>query len=139
MALSYPAKRKLNPTLKLVSCLRSSRHNSRVIPSENLPFPSLAKRGENHTEKNPPLKKGDKGGFEFNFSGCHHLDFLNELLRRHSRSPLNAFRSDGLLAEQRLPPRKHRAGIHPNNIDLVRTSDDKIATETCFSFRKAGP
>src|SRR4029077_16816498 len=57
-----------------------------VMPSENLPFPSLAKRGENRTEKIPPLKKGDKGGFEFNFSGCHRLDFLNELLRRHTRS-----------------------------------------------------
>ncbi len=45
----------------LVSCPRSSRHNSRVIPSENLPFPSLAKRGENRTEKIPPLKKGTKG------------------------------------------------------------------------------
>ena len=59
---------------------------SRVIPSENLPFPSLAKRGENRTEKIPPLKKGDKGGFEFNFSCCHRLDFLNELLSHHVRN-----------------------------------------------------
>ncbi len=29
------------------------------------------------------MKKGDKGGFEFNFSAGHRLDFLNELLRRH--------------------------------------------------------
>ena len=40
---------------------RSSRHNSRVIPSEILPFPSFAKRGENRTEKFPLLKRGTKG------------------------------------------------------------------------------
>jgi hypothetical protein len=68
-----------------VSCPRSSLYNSSVILFENLPFPSLAKRGENRTEKIPPLKKGDKGGFEFNFSGCYRLDFLNELLTRHTR------------------------------------------------------
>jgi hypothetical protein len=27
------------------------------------------------------LKKGDRGGFEFNL--CHRVEFLNELLRRH--------------------------------------------------------
>jgi hypothetical protein len=32
----------------------------------------------------PPLKKGDEGGFEFDFSCCHRLDFLNELLRHHT-------------------------------------------------------
>ena len=37
------------------------------IPSENLPFPSLLKRGENRMETIPPLKKGDTGGFAFDF------------------------------------------------------------------------
>jgi hypothetical protein len=52
---------------------------------ENLPFPSLAKRGENHMEKNSSLKKGDEGGFKFDFSSCHCLDSLNELLKRHPK------------------------------------------------------
>ncbi len=55
----------------LVSCPRGSLYNSSVIPFENLPFPSLSKRGENRTEKILPLKKRDKGGFEFDFSCCH--------------------------------------------------------------------
>ncbi len=37
------------------------------IPSKNLPFPSLSKRGENCMETIPPLKKGDTGGFAFDF------------------------------------------------------------------------
>ena len=37
------------------------------IPSKNLPFPSLLKRGENRMETIPPLKKGDTGGFAFDF------------------------------------------------------------------------
>jgi hypothetical protein len=37
------------------------------IPSKNLPFPSLLKRGENRMETIPPLKKGDPGGFAFDF------------------------------------------------------------------------
>ena len=55
-------------------CPRSSLFESRTIPSKNLPFPSLPKRGENSTEKILPLKKEDKGGFEFDFSCCHRLD-----------------------------------------------------------------
>jgi hypothetical protein len=47
----------------------------------NLPFPSLRlrsghafpKRGSNPTAKNPPFKKGDKGGFQFDFSCCHRF------------------------------------------------------------------
>ena len=39
----------------------------------------LCQRGEKPAEKNPPLKKGDKRGFEFEFSRFHRLDFLNEL------------------------------------------------------------
>jgi hypothetical protein len=35
-------------------------------------------------EKIPPLKKGDQGGFEFDFSCCNRVDFLNELLRHHT-------------------------------------------------------
>jgi hypothetical protein len=31
------------------------------------------------TEKNPPLKKGDEGGFEYDFSRGHGLDWFNEL------------------------------------------------------------
>ena len=37
-------------------------------------------------DKNPPLKKGDKGGFECEFRHCHRLEFLNELLS-HDSSP----------------------------------------------------
>jgi len=37
------------------------------IRSENLPFPSLLKRGGNRMEIIPPLKKGDTGGFAFDF------------------------------------------------------------------------
>ena len=44
----------------------------------------LWQRGVRIARRIPPLKKGDKGGFELNFRGCHHLDFLNELLRRHT-------------------------------------------------------
>jgi hypothetical protein len=33
------------------------------------------------------LKKGDRGGFEFEFSRCHYFEFLNELLRRHTSAP----------------------------------------------------
>src|SRR5215510_727995 len=46
----------------------------------------------------PVRTKGDEGGFEFDFSSCHHLEFLNEFLRHHtleqrksSRHRLNAF------------------------------------------------
>ncbi len=42
-------------------------------------------------EKIPPLKKGDKGGFEFEFSRCHRLKFLNELLRHHTSTLLRNF------------------------------------------------
>jgi hypothetical protein len=38
------------------------------VPAKNLPFPSFPKRGLKPTEKIPPLKKGDKGGFEFSSS-----------------------------------------------------------------------
>jgi hypothetical protein len=44
-----------------VWCLRSSLYNSGVILSENLSFPSFPKRGLDAADKNPPLKKGDKG------------------------------------------------------------------------------
>ena len=53
--------------------------------TKNCPFPLFGKEGWNRTEKIPPLKKGDQGGFEFNVSGCHRLDFLNELLSQHTR------------------------------------------------------
>jgi hypothetical protein len=62
----------------LVSWPRSSPNNSRLTPPKNLPFPSFPKRGQRFTEKIPPLKKGDRGGFERDFCRCHRLEFLNE-------------------------------------------------------------
>src|SRR4029434_9453549 len=35
----------VNDTVVLASCRRSSRHNSRLTPPKNLPFPSFSKRG----------------------------------------------------------------------------------------------
>jgi len=40
----------------------------------------------NGIEKNPPLKKGDKGGFDFEFSRCDRVEFLNELRKHHISS-----------------------------------------------------
>jgi hypothetical protein len=40
----------------------------------------------NGIEKNPPLKKGDRGGFDFAFSRCHRVEFLNELRKHHISS-----------------------------------------------------
>src|SRR6266852_5670442 len=65
----------------LVSCLRNSLHNSRPMPPKNLPFPLFSKEGLESSEKIPPLKKGDRGGFEYDFSRRHRLEFLHELLR----------------------------------------------------------
>ncbi len=39
-------------------------------------------------EKNPPLKKEDKGGFECEFNRCHRFEFLNKLLS-HASSPIS--------------------------------------------------
>jgi hypothetical protein len=36
-------------------------------------------------EENPPLKKGARGGFEFDFSRRHRLNFFNELQKHHTR------------------------------------------------------
>jgi hypothetical protein len=40
----------------------------------------------NGIEKNPLLKKGDRGGFDFEFSRCHRVEFLNELRKHHISS-----------------------------------------------------
>src|SRR3989442_7759182 len=77
----------------LVSCLRNSLHNSRPMPPKNLPFPlpstklrtCFSKEGLKSSEKIPPLKKGDRGGFEYDFSRRHRLEFLHERLKNHTR------------------------------------------------------
>jgi hypothetical protein len=48
----------------------------------------FSKERLNGIEKNPPLKKGDRGRFDFEFSGCHRVEFLNELRRHHTSSLL---------------------------------------------------
>src|SRR4051794_35351078 len=71
---------------KAASCFESL-----LIPLKKspLPLPSttlracFSKEGLNGIEKNPSLKKRDRGRFDFEFSGCHRVEFLNELRRHH--------------------------------------------------------
>jgi hypothetical protein len=41
------------------------------VLSENLPFPSFAKRGERLLQKKSPFEKGGQGGFDLCVSGYH--------------------------------------------------------------------
>jgi hypothetical protein len=52
---------------------------------QNLPFPSFSKRGLKDFEKKPPLKKGDRGGFEFASLRPLALSIV-EGFRTHSQS-----------------------------------------------------
>jgi len=67
-----------------VSWLRNSPHNSQIIPLKISPSPFFQRGVKAGTEKIPPLKKGDRGGFEFEFNRYHRVYFLNELLGHHT-------------------------------------------------------
>ena len=69
-------------------------------PSNQIPLDPPFPKGESITANHLPphsrvqpkrcvawlaLKKGDRGRFEFEFSRCHCLEFLNELLKRRPR------------------------------------------------------
>jgi hypothetical protein len=53
--------------------------------SQKSPLPLFSKEGLNFYGEILPLKKGDRGGFEYEFGRSHRLNFLNELLRHHTR------------------------------------------------------
>jgi len=64
-----------------------SQNNSGVIPSEKSPLLLFSKERLISQGVIPPLKKGDKGGFEFHFGWCRRLDFFSEFLG-HTSEPL---------------------------------------------------
>jgi hypothetical protein len=60
--------------MHLVSWSRSSLYSSCLTPPKISPSP-LFQRGVKFQEKLPPLKKGDRGGFEYKFGRSHRLNF----------------------------------------------------------------
>jgi len=72
----------------IVSCPRnlhimSSSFRLKISPSPPFDYAQgmLFQRGVESCGENSPLKKGDRGGFEFELSRCHRLKFSNKFLR----------------------------------------------------------
>ena len=59
--------------------IRSSLNNFCSVRVKISPSPLFQRGVKAVTEKIPPLKKGDKGGFKHDFSRGHMLHLLNEL------------------------------------------------------------
>jgi hypothetical protein len=118
------SKKSVGFRLLITNCLASLRDplgagtkGRRIMPppfhqKSPLPLPStvlrtcFAKEGLGSGKRKSPFEKGDKGGFEIEFSRYHHLDFLNELWIHDGSKSLQAERPGGVAGEREASHRR---------------------------------